>query len=331
MKTNVVVIILFMVIFSLNAFSQVPKDSAKAKEHFLRAKAFVDEGAYEKAIIELKASYDLDPLPNVLYNIAVCYDKLHKYAEAVKYYNIYLEKGEGESQEKKQKVTERIKELKTYLGLVEIKVNEDGAEVIIDEQVICTTPCSPVFLETGEHEVIVRKSGFSEAKKKITVVSGENIEVSISISPTVSKETKQSAEAKEKPAKSAEKKTPVIEHGKEKRKPVSPAVFWSLLGITVASGISWVAVGAMVIKKDREVSEMSTTDPEYKSARDEGKKLALTSDILMGLTAGFAVASIVTLFFTDFKKTGKKEKKLSLNTSTIVSKNSFIFGVKGDF
>jgi len=331
MKIYSVVIVFFMVIFTLNAFSQVPKDSAKAKEHFLKAKAFVEEGAYEKAIIELKTSYDLDPLPSTLYNIAVCYDKLHKYADAVKYYNIYLEKGKGEPQEKRQKVSERIKELKTYLGLVSINVDKEGTEVVIDDQVICITPCSPVFLETGEHEVIVRKGGFSEAEKKITVVSGENIEVLISISPTVSKETKQPVESKEEPIKPTEKSTPVIEHGKVKRKPVSPAVFWSLLGITVASGVSWVAVGAMVIKKDREVTEMSTNDPEYKSARDDGKKLALTADILMGLTTGFAVASITTYFFTDLKKLGKKEKNLSLSASTIVNKNSLVFGVNGDF
>lgn len=305
MKKYATILALLQFILSWNALSQVSKNENKAKEHFLKAKTFVDEGAYEKAIIELKASYDLDPVPNVLYNIAVCYDRLQKYFKAVKYYSLYLKEGKKEPENKRKVVSERIKELKNFFGEVIINVDSSGAEVTIDGEPVCTSPCPTLFLDTGEHEIVVKK-GINEIKKNFTVLSKEKTEISINISPT----------GKEK---------------EKKKKTLHPSIFWSLLGLTLASGISQVVLTGIVIKKDREVSDMFIDDPDYEKVRSDRKKLAITADVISGFTAGFAIASIVTFFYTDFKKERNKERKVNFNAYSFARDSLFVFGIEGEF
>ena len=144
-----------------------------AKDHFLKGKALVEEGAYEQAIIELEASYKLKPVPIVLYNIALCYDQLHRYGEAVKHYSHFIETSKDSDQEKllKAEVKKRMEVLKGFIGTLELDINEEGAEIIIDDTFVGLSPSDPIFIETGEHEVIIRKTGFYEIKKRVKVIS----------------------------------------------------------------------------------------------------------------------------------------------------------------
>jgi len=62
-----------------------------ARMHFKQAKAAMDIGAYAKAADEYKAAYDLDPRPETLFNIGQAYRLADQRAEAIAYYEKYLE------------------------------------------------------------------------------------------------------------------------------------------------------------------------------------------------------------------------------------------------
>jgi hypothetical protein len=339
MKLPAFIVAFLIFIFASGAPCNDVDNAAKAKEHFLKGKAFVEEGQYEEAIAELKTSYDLNPVPIVLYNIAVCYDdKLHRYADASKYYSLYLEKSTSEPQEKKQSISDRLKEISKYLGQLVIQVDVEGVEVIVDDQPESTTLSGPIALDAGEHALTIRKTGYSEVIKKFTVTPGNTTKISISMSSsemsvsamTVSGEAEvgtNKTDSKTQPDELTEKEKADIKEVQARKKMVPRPVFWSLIGLTGAATIITISTGAAAIEKDKKASGMFTDEPGYDSVRKEGKRLALTTDVFLGITACAAFSSVVTAFFTDFKK----EKKTVAHVSPLIDGQAIMLGFHGEF
>lgn len=170
-------------VFTIIALTAAPQLFAQqedqAKEYFLKGKALVEEGAYKKAIIELKASYEIKAVPIVAYNIGLCFDKLQQYADAIKFYRQFALQAEEAAL--KEKVTQRIKELEKFIGTIVLEVNEEGAEIIVDDKLVGQSPLEKILMETGEHDLLVRKTGFFDIKKKFAIASGKTIKFSLSL------------------------------------------------------------------------------------------------------------------------------------------------------
>ena len=78
-------------LYPANGFCSKEKDLEKAKLLFLEATEFYNEGMYAKAVIKFHDTYDLSPQPELLFNIAVCYEELNQAGSAIEYYRKYLE------------------------------------------------------------------------------------------------------------------------------------------------------------------------------------------------------------------------------------------------
>jgi len=292
---------LFILLLPLNLRCD---ETDAAKEYFLKGKALVEEGAYKKAIVELNASYEINPVPIVLYNIGLCYDELHKYADAVYYYRLFTEKSEGEEEELLAKVKERMEVLEKFLGTIEIEVNEEGAEIILDDKLIGTSPVEKILIETGEHEFIVRKTGFYEIKKHFTVVSGKTVMHAFQLKKIgLESKKKEDTEVKGPDDTTGETGETKPEETKS-RKTLAAAPFWSMVAVTGLAAAGAVVTGALAVKDNNTLSDMKKTD-EWESVRDRRDTLALTTDILIGAAAAGAVTTLVLYFFTDFKKEKK--------------------------
>jgi hypothetical protein len=268
---------------------------ADAKEHFLKGKALVEEGAWEKAIIELRASYELNPNPIALYNTAICYDELTRYAEAVTYYTLFVEQAGEKYKEVLAEVQARIKELSTFLGTLKLTVDPPGAEVRIDGSVAGVAPLSPITIETGEHELSVTLDGYKDIETKVVIVSGQTKELALTMA---------------KPPPVTVVQPPVPE--KKSRKTLHPAIFWSMVGLAGAAAAGAVVTGSLAIGKDRKVGEYYEDETGWGSLRDEGKKLALSTDILIGVAAASGASALVLFFFTAFEKKKKEKPPVAL-------------------
>jgi hypothetical protein len=277
-------------------------DEAKAKEHYFKGKQLVEEEAYDKAIIELEASYEINSVPNVLYNIALCYDKLKKYADAVRFYHRYLEEEKKPPEDIRALVEERILKLSQFLGSLKVTADVEGAEVFLDDEKIGVTPLGITLVETGTYKLVVKAAGYADIEEEITIVSGETATRDFPMT---------------------ESKKVAVKAGPEggKRK-LGPAVFGATIALTAAMGITAIGVGAAAVGKDRKLADMTTADAGWKRDR-----LALATDVLIGITAAAAVASLVLVFFTDFKK----EKRMSLILAPDLRGGSFVAGLQGNF
>lgn len=65
-------------------------DVDMAKQHFAAANGYYQRGEYEKAIEEFSKAYDLSKKAELFFNIAVCYEKMSKFEEALTAYRRYL-------------------------------------------------------------------------------------------------------------------------------------------------------------------------------------------------------------------------------------------------
>ncbi|MFH1435394.1 MAG: tetratricopeptide repeat protein [Pseudomonadota bacterium] len=86
-------------------------DLEKAKLLFLEATEYYNEGMYAKAVIKFHDTYDLSPQPELLFNIAVCYEELNQTGSAIEYYRKYLE--ENPDTEDKAAIEKKIAKLES--------------------------------------------------------------------------------------------------------------------------------------------------------------------------------------------------------------------------
>jgi hypothetical protein len=312
-------------------------DKAKAKEHFFKAKTLFEEGALEKAIVEFNASYEFNPVPMVIFNIAVCYDKLTRFAEAITYYKKFLDAGKGAPADMVEEAKTRVPELEKFTGSVKLKTGVSGAEVSVDGKAVGMTPLGAFYVEAGEHELVLKKEGFDDARKKFKVVSGEETILVVEMKKAVPGKV-ETAEAPPLPAgqtgKPAEAKPSEKPSGTQGgmakggiKKLPSAAPFWTMLSLTAALGLTAAVTGGLALKKDRQVSEMHVSDPGWQDLRDESHRLALTTDILLGVGASAAVTAIVLAVFTDFRK----EKKARVSIGLSPAGSAWLIGLSGSF
>jgi tetratricopeptide (TPR) repeat protein len=297
-------------------------DKEKAKEHFFKAKELVEEGALEKAIIEFKKSYEYKPVPLVTHNIAICYDELHQYADALFHYNRYLNEAKDLSKDKKKAIKVRIEKIKKFIGSLKLSIDEKGAEIIIDGKLIGQTPYGVIFLETGEHDLLLRKVGLPDFKKKFTIASGEvttidvpkpgktveKPEPPVEKPPVVDKPEKKPPEVAKKPEKKPKKKP---KKEKKPRKKIGTGPFWAMLSISGATLAAAAVTGGMALKAEKDFNEQYQEDEDkWKPLERKANNLALTTDILIGVGAAAAATTIVLAIVTDFK--GEEKSNVSV-------------------
>jgi tetratricopeptide (TPR) repeat protein len=95
--------------------ANVATEKAEAKLYFDRGTVHFNLDEWSQAIEMFKAAYRVFPDPNLLYNIAQCYRKMGKPAEALKFYKNYLR--ERPDAPNRAEVGKRIDEMQAILAV----------------------------------------------------------------------------------------------------------------------------------------------------------------------------------------------------------------------
>ena len=152
----------------------------EARRHFEQGVALFQEDDVEAALAEFRASYRMNPIPQVLFNIAVSLRRLHRYAEAADTLRRYLREGSEESEERRFLARDLIAELEAVLARVDIAVDRDEADVFVDGELQGRTPLDESLrLAAGDHEIEVRLDGYRTHRERIEVHGGQQVELSI--------------------------------------------------------------------------------------------------------------------------------------------------------
>ena len=131
-------------------------DSQVAKQFYLNGKMLFEEERYEEAIIAWEKAYEKSEKPVILYNIAIAYEKLESYQQAIDTlyrYRIYA------PQEEQVDLVAKIDELKIQLESNQAESNRPQDDYQIDkvevadkksERVETLTPIAEVEEQTSE-------------------------------------------------------------------------------------------------------------------------------------------------------------------------------------
>ncbi|HEY5927021.1 MAG TPA: PEGA domain-containing protein [Kofleriaceae bacterium] len=159
-------------------------EQKEADRHFKAGVALYKEAKYSEALAEFERAYEIAPHPLVLYNIAACHRELSHYSDAVKFYERFLAEAKGKVPP--ARLTEAKTELDGVLSRiarVTVKVEGgEGAKVLLDGNELGTMPLDkPLILPPGEHRLVVRAEGKVDAERSLRVASGDEVEVTLSL------------------------------------------------------------------------------------------------------------------------------------------------------
>jgi hypothetical protein len=154
-----------------------------ARVHFRRGVELYRAGAYDAAFAEFTRAYESAPNHRVLYNLAQVQAQRHDYVEALALFGRYLDEGVDEvPAERAEHVRAEIAELGRRISRLRIEIDIDDARLLVDGQPAGQLPRDePLLLNAGMHRLSVEKVGFVSASRVLTLVGGEESQVSFEL------------------------------------------------------------------------------------------------------------------------------------------------------
>ena len=180
MYARVVALALASVVLAAPAQAQPRRRPARghtphdeARNHFYDAMLLYEQGNLEGAITEFRASFALEPLAVVHFNLAQCLKGLYRYDEAIREYERYLsESGEEVPRDRRTQVNAAIAELRRLVAPITLDVEPAGADVRIDGRAAGTAPLArPLRLAAGRRVVEVSAEGYVPLRDELEVVA----------------------------------------------------------------------------------------------------------------------------------------------------------------
>jgi hypothetical protein len=161
----------------------------EADRHFKNGVKLFDESKYSEALAEFEQAYALASHPLVLYNLATTHRALSQYAQAVDFYNRFLDEGKGVV--KPAQLARGQRELDDVLRLiarVDVTTDPEGATVSVDGRAIGPSPLGqPLILGPGDHVVSATLDGHRDAERSFRVAAGDTLAVALTLAKKAEK------------------------------------------------------------------------------------------------------------------------------------------------
>lgn len=160
-------------------------DRAAAKERFARGVEHLRAEDYHSAAAQFEKAYELAPFAVVLYNLGVAYAKSNRPVKASDALQKVIAAPGKLKAERIARAKELLAEQTARIGMVDVVVDQAGAEVRIDGESAGQSPlAAPIRLRAGEHFVEVVKSGFAPFRKTLTLAGGATERVAVTLEAT---------------------------------------------------------------------------------------------------------------------------------------------------
>jgi tetratricopeptide (TPR) repeat protein len=238
----------------------------------------VEEGDYRAALRAFRASYDLHPAADALYNVGICLQALDDAPGAANAFREYLDRfGGGLSEQDRAEIDSYLADLLPQVGRLAIRSPESGAAVAIDGTEIGSTPLGEWFaVDAGRHAVVVTKDGFSPVSTVVRVGAGEVVLVDAALASRVA------GGPSPMPA------PPGAEEGSGGMGPW----FWVCTGLAGAATVTLAVTGGLTLKYKDDYMAGGGTD---RGLYDTAFALRTTTDVFLGVALAAAAAAVLVL------------------------------------
>lgn len=271
-----------------------PPSSANVEEgraHHQRGVELSKQKNYRAALIEFQRAYAVAPNYRILFNLGQTSLELQDYAAAQQAFEQYLAEGGSEVPSDKRAVAESsLQKLKQWIAHVTVSVNVSGAEILVDDVVVGTSPLAkPLLVSAGRRRISAVKSGAPPVFRALDVAGGDTLEVKLEIVDTSAPRPALTT--------SASASTPVAPPPPPPPPPRNDALWY---GVAITSGLTLGAVttGLLALRERGQLNDRLNTFPSsassIDSARRSTKVLAITTDVLGGAAL---ISGGVTLYF----------------------------------
>jgi tetratricopeptide (TPR) repeat protein len=152
-------------------------------DHFDKGQAAYEQRNYTLAATEFRAAYEAQPRASLLFNEAVCYEKIKNYSKAASLFKEYLDKSPTAKDRKdtEKRIATREAAVKSpsggpapvlppvsVRGFVNIESKPPGATVYLDDrknEPLGTTPWNGAL--DGKHKLIIVAQGYKDEERDI--------------------------------------------------------------------------------------------------------------------------------------------------------------------
>lgn len=150
---------------------------ARALEHYNRGAVYYEQGDYEAAVLEFRASYCDEPHPQTFFNIGQSYERLLEYELAVAFFARFIKSSDPESANVRRAQV-RIRVLKRLPARVTVATVPKGARVsLLRGKTLVRTGVAnadePIAVPGGTYTLRVEMNGFEPREESVELAIGE--------------------------------------------------------------------------------------------------------------------------------------------------------------
>lgn len=259
----------------------------EARERNAKAlKLYQEEGAVEAALAEMERAYDLAPSYKLLFNIGQMARTARDYALALHAYERYLAEGGDDVPDKRRRdLLAEIKELRTYVATLDIRVNQAGAQVFVDDVPLGTSPLADKVVVNAGRLRLRAALGAQQDSEQVIVAGGDEVTVELELGAAPG-----TAPADAGSPSSQTPGAPTEDSGAG----MSPYL-WIGFGAAVLLGGGAGVTGGLALSKAGSVDDTRYAGAEppgdLASQQDTARALAITTDVLIAAVSATLVVT----------------------------------------
>jgi hypothetical protein len=151
-------------------------DAEQARFHDALAREHYAAGRYEQAIREFFHEQRLAPNPRVQFNIALCFDQLHRDDDAYSFFREYLAEGD-EDAARRQQAESALARLEPRVARVSVTTDPPGATIYVDARDHGSYGVAPrvLVLAPGRHTLTLELAGHVALSREIEAIRGQEV------------------------------------------------------------------------------------------------------------------------------------------------------------
>jgi hypothetical protein len=251
------------------------------------------QGNDEEALARFTEAWEMSHAPRARAQMALAEQALGRWVDAERHLQEALaQQGDPWIEERRPLLQQAVTDIGTHLGSLEVRASVDGAEVIVDGNVVGTTPLAAVRLPIGTISLEVRAEGYVPIHRSVEVRAGLAREtVSMVERPSEPSEAPEAAPQEPEPAEPR--------HAPEPAPVASRDPFWIAGAVALGAGVlaaggGFVALGVreghvQEFNSDRCLASGGTRYSMCAGAWDAGH---LAEDLSIGLLVVGGAAAI---------------------------------------
>ena len=154
-----------------------------AKQDYDTGKLLASDGDYAGAALKFQSAYDQSHDARLLWNVAFCEKQLRHYARVLALLHRFeAEGGSLLTAKDRHDARELASALQPFTTTVKIAVNEDGAEVFVDDERVGASPlAAPIVVDIGTHRFRATKPGFLDAASTSSIGGGVDLPIALKL------------------------------------------------------------------------------------------------------------------------------------------------------